>query len=375
MKRFLLFLIPLLFVFNCFSQQIKLSNNATISILTCDTGAELYSLYGHTAIRINDPINGIDFVGNFGTFDFNTPNFYLKFIKGDLQYFGTYSTFEEFISEYEYLKRGVYEQVLNLSASQKQALFDELKMKLTSNDKFYTYKFIDKNCTTLIADLLQKHINGQLSLKIKDSSSTNRTILYNYAKNNHFFENLGINILFGYPTDKKLYKLFLPLQFLESIKISKNNEVSLASETKILLTGNTTEPSFSLWNNWFVFVLFCVLIVFLNKKWIDTTYFILLGLLGIFLATLGFYSLHQEVRLNYNILLFNPLYLFLVFFIIKNYYKYARKIAYLIMVLTVIYLLFIVAKVQFLMFLPLITVNFILLYRRTKQAKLLTTVK
>ena len=78
----------------------QLSENAQISVLTCDTGNELYSLFGHTAIRINDPANGIDVVFNYGMFDFRTPNFYLKFIKGDLQYFVSTSSFEDFYADY-----------------------------------------------------------------------------------------------------------------------------------------------------------------------------------------------------------------------------------------------------------------------------------
>src|SRR6478736_8425500 len=108
----------LFFFFNTFGQQNTLSKDATISILTCDSGNELYSLFGHTGIRVSDPVNSIDIVYNYGAFDFSTPNFYLKFTKGDLQYFITTSTYDEFVAEYRYFQRGVYEQKLNLNAVQ-----------------------------------------------------------------------------------------------------------------------------------------------------------------------------------------------------------------------------------------------------------------
>ncbi len=374
--KIFLFILFFYFFVSGFSQQKKLSENATISILTCDSGQELYSIYGHTAIKINDPINGIDIVGNFGTFDFTTPNFYLKFIKGDLQYFGSYSTYDDFIAEYVYLKRGVYEQKLNLTPQQKQNIFDELITKLTTDDKFYTYKFIDKNCTTLIADLLSKNINGKLSLQVKGRDKNNRAILYGYAKN-HFYENLGINILFGYKTDKKMYKVYLPLQFLESIKNSQNNNVPLCATTQTVLTQNTGNEAFSWWNNCYTYLLFFVFLIIINNKKIYLTYLFILGILGIFLATLGFFSLHQETHLNYNVLLFNPLYLPLVFFIIKNKTQLAVKVIYAILIITIIYFLMMLNKVHFWMFLPFMITNFIINFRliKNKKNKLLTTVK
>jgi hypothetical protein len=101
-----------------FAQQ--LSDKAFISLLTCGPGDELYSVFGHTAIRVNDPATGIDIVYNYGTFDFAAPNFYLKFVKGDLQYFVSVSSYRDFVYTYQYYDRDVYEQVLNLTPQQEQ---------------------------------------------------------------------------------------------------------------------------------------------------------------------------------------------------------------------------------------------------------------
>ena len=61
------------------SKAFPLSKEAEISILTCSPGTELYSLFGHTAIRVYDSSNHTDLVFNYGTFDFSTPHFYLKY--------------------------------------------------------------------------------------------------------------------------------------------------------------------------------------------------------------------------------------------------------------------------------------------------------
>ena len=41
-----------------------------VSIITCGPGTDLYSVYGHSAVRIVDSMRGTDKVYNYGTFDF-----------------------------------------------------------------------------------------------------------------------------------------------------------------------------------------------------------------------------------------------------------------------------------------------------------------
>ena len=343
-----------------FSQ--TLSPNATVSVLTCDSGDELYSLFGHTALRFSDPENRIDAVFNYGYFDFATPNFYLKFVKGDLKYFVAVDKYEDFLAEYIYFQRGVYEQKLNLSDVQKQNVFDELNAVLASNKKFYTYKFIDRNCTTMIVDVLNKNLTSPINTKISDAEKTNRTILYGYL-NSHFYENLGINIMFGSKTDKDFDHIFLPLQLMEGIKKSKNNNQVLCNATAVVNIKSAPEPPFSITNSWMLYVLVLGLVALINKKPVYLTYLVLNGILGIFLFTVGFISLHNELSFNSNILLFNPLYLFLVYFIIKNNLQLVRKTVLALLGLLIIYLLIMINKVHFLMFIPFILTNAIVLRR------------
>ena len=57
-----------------------------ISLLTCAPGEELYARFGHTALRVVDPANQVDIVFNYGIFDFDTEQFYWKFVKGETWY-------------------------------------------------------------------------------------------------------------------------------------------------------------------------------------------------------------------------------------------------------------------------------------------------
>ena len=364
----------LLYCFLSFFSKInaqKLSENAQISILTCDAGNELYSIYGHTAIRVQDSIQNFDLVYNYGYFDFRTSNFYLKFVKGDLKYFAGTDTFENFMAEYVYFQRGVYEQILNLNQVQKQTIFNELNAVLNSEKRFYTYKFIDRNCTTMVLDILNKNLTSKINTNIKDSKKTDRTILYNCIEN-LFYENLGINIVFGVKTDQKFNHIYLPLQLLEGIALSQNNNQKLCNETKILNIQNLQKSENSVWNSFLSFIMFFVLIVCFNTKPVQYFYFFLMGFLGIFLLWIGWYSNHMELQPNINVLLFNPLYFLLLFCIFTNKIDFIFKIIYTIAGCLLIYLVLMFNKVHFLMFLPIMITNAILLARlflKTKKCK------
>ncbi len=362
-------LFSILFLFESvsgFSQSKILSKNAEISVLTCDSGSELYSLYGHTALRIKDQTNAIDKVYNFGYFDFRTPNFYMKFIKGNLQYFAATDSFEGFMTEYVYDQRGVYEQKLNLDASQKQKIFEELEAVLASDERFYTYMFIDKNCTTMVADVINNAITEKLSTKITDSDKSYRKILYGYQEK-HFFENLGINILFGAKTDTNFDHPFLPLQLLESVKKSKNNNVPLSNQVVVLNIQSAPEVPFSFWNSFYPYVLFFLIITLLNNQTVTLSYLFTAGLLGIFLLSVGLFSSHRELALNYNVLLFNPLFILLVYLSLKKNIKWVQISSYCCAGFLVVYLLWMINKVNFLLFLPIVFAHFVLIWRTLKN--------
>ena len=311
------FLIVILFTNKVIGQILPLSENAEVSIITCGTGSEIYSLFGHTAIRIRDADNQIDEVYNYGTFDFKTPNFYLKFVKGDLQYLETSCTFEEFFQEYLYEKRSVYEQILNISRNQKQALFDYLNASLQSEERFYTYKFIDKNCTTMVINAINKILGKEIIVKNTKEDKTYRDILFPYFEG-HFFEQLGTSIIFGTKVDLKGEELFLPAELQESIKTISYNNKPFCKENRKIMEFEKEEVPFSWWNNYYAFSLLFGFVIVANKNAIYKTYFIALGMLGLFFIVAGFYSLHKELANNYNILLFNPILFLAMYFQIKN---------------------------------------------------------
>lgn len=365
LKVVLVFVFLLLSHITTFAQQ--LTDKAEVSLFTCGSGDELYSVFGHTAIRVNDPEQNIDTVYNFGTFDFDTPNFYLKFVKGDLQYFVSVASYRDFIYEYEYFGRAVYEQVLNLTQKQKQEIFDELNNILLSDKRFYTYKFIDRNCTTMVADIINKH--EKISLENSDKGKTYREIIYSYLNDNHFYENLGINLLFGSKTDELSKKLFLPKELMEGVNHTTTEKGALAKKTLTIIKQEKNEKPFDFWNSYYSYALIMIIILVLSyKKLVYRSFLALTGLLGLLFAFIGFYSQHMELLANYNVLLCNPLFLVLLYFIFTDNQLWVKRLSYLCLSILAVYVALILTKPHFILMLPIIVivvVIFVRLIRRT----------
>lgn len=312
MKKIILFIILLSTLTLSAKKRASLSENAQISILTCGTGEELYALFGHTAVRISDPMHGIDRVYNYGMFDFRTPNFYGKFVKGDLLYFVDYDTYKNFLIGYIYDDRTVYEQMLDLDNLQKQIIWNKLNESLSEENKYYTYKFIDQNCTTKVVDIINEILEVPLNTAVEGNTASYRKILNTYLKS-RYFEMLGINLIFGSKVDKKSDLLFLPDKFMQALALTSVNGKPLVKETITVFTAQKQNHT-PWWNTLSFALVFSVILILLGRnKGVRYIYFIGLGLLGIFFFAAGFYSLHNELPNNNSILLCNPLFILLPF--------------------------------------------------------------
>ncbi|MFM2229301.1 MAG: hypothetical protein RL607_559 [Bacteroidota bacterium] len=371
MIKKLLFL--LLFPILCWSQMTPLSENAKVSILTCGRGDELYTTFGHSAIRVQDSINQLDIVYNYGMFDFSTPNFYFKFVKGDLQYFVAACSFTDFLLEYQMTEREVIEQTLALPQPKVQQLFETLNASLYSEERYYTYKFIDRNCTTMVYEKINALLGKPILKKVDDTSITYRQLLYPYF-DNHFYFKLGINILFGAKTDVAAEKMFLPVELLHSLNQSRWNGKPLVDSQKTWVKERPLLSDTSFMNSSWILVLVLVGIALSRNTWIYGTYWTLNGLLGLFLGMVGLYSLHEEVLWNYTILLFNPIYLFIPW--VKNP-KWKSKLILAALVMLLVYGALMFNKPHLLLMLPFIGAQlFMLRYLiRKEREKLLPSVE
>src|SRR6185436_14125178 len=201
--------------FQCLKAQQDSLCNIQISLLTCSPGEDLYSIWGHSALRVVDRSANKDIIYNYGTFDFDDPAFYSKFTRGKLLYFVSVQKFENFLEEYQYYQRGITEQVLDLSCTEKAKLVSALQENAKEENKYYTYDFIVDNCTTRLRDIVFKNANTVRTRDIRsDEKITFRNLIHKYLDSSYqYWSKLGIDMLLGTPLDKKLTNnetMFLP---------------------------------------------------------------------------------------------------------------------------------------------------------------------
>ena len=130
------------------------ADTLAVSLLTMLPGTEVYSLFGHSAIRIRSDARGLDRTYNFGTFDFEQPFFLARFARGQLDYILDTAPFADEIAKYQYLGRPVIEQRLALSPAAAAALLAALDENARPENRAYRYDFFFDNCSTRLLDVL-----------------------------------------------------------------------------------------------------------------------------------------------------------------------------------------------------------------------------
>lgn len=316
MKKINYYLLGIFCLFTIKLQAQAESTHLRISILTCGPGEELYSTFGHTAIRIIDSSRATDIVYNYGTFDFDDPDFYMKFTRGKLDYFLSVSSMPDFMYEYEVEKRPVTEQVLLLTDSSKTAIANALTTTLSSPARYYKYDFLYNNCTSRVRDILIRYAGLQTRVALVPAKTTFRDMLHEYLnKGDEAWSKFGIDLLLGSPIDKPVNipeSMFLPDYLMKGIDSSaQKNGAGILEQKRMILVGNDTVKTFHNWPLYLYTVIVTLLILISllkNKtariltKGIDFLLLFKTGLMGIFLLFMWFGTDHKACAANYNLL-------------------------------------------------------------------------
>ncbi len=299
------------------------------SLITIDAGDDLYTIWGHTAIRVIDSVHQTDRVYNYGSFDFETPNFLAKFMRGDLKYFISADTYANFLYEYQYYGRDVHEQVLKLTATEKQNWYQALEVNMMGDNRFYLYNFIGDNCTTRIKDGLFKHAPmNQYSIGIR--SYRDEVVAAPY-QNGLGWIGLGIDLLLGAVADQTpdlFQEAFLPKLLYHKMALNPG----LVKETHH--TRFNKKPA-ALGDNPIDSLLILLVIYLIVSFWkhkvtqkiagiIDLLLLFVFGIGGALVLYMSQFSLHTACHENYNLIWLHPLYLFVipVYFISKKWTSY-----------------------------------------------------
>lgn len=309
------YLLMCLLAFGAVSSANELSEDARISLLTCAPGEELYARYGHTALRVLDTENEIDIVFNYGIFDFNTEHFYWRFVRGETWYQLGASSMRWFMYEYNEDKRPVYEQILNLTAEQKESIWQALVENYQPENRQYLYNFVFDNCATrpyhLIAhaldiDSIQSEYRGYLG-------HTYRQFLRHYT-GAHSWSNAGINLLFGPRADQPMtnkQRLFLPEELMFYME-----EARMADGTPIVRKSNaapfeiTGTPWYASWELGLIVYFLCILAISIYDRrkgswswWVEIVSGVPYLLLLLIVFFLTFFSCHPLVGFGWRLLI------------------------------------------------------------------------
>lgn len=327
-KIALLFLAILTLYAKGFTQ--PLSPEARVSLLICAPGDEIYSFFGHAAIRVSDPAYEKDIVFNYGMFSFDTPHFIWRFAKGETDYQLGVQRMSSFMREYREDRRKVSEYVLNLTPGEKSALYNALVENYKPENRVYRYSHFEDNCATRIRDQLEKAAGGKIKYNTAgDETLSFRNLIDRYIPGNTWI-GLGIKLALGMPTDRITTfseKMFLPdylgNDMARATLERDSGSVPLTLPATVIFDAPPVVHRFSFTSPGVVIPLFFLLVLSLTlleqkrKKrfiWLDTVVFASVGLASMILCFTTFISVMPSTKWNLNLVWAFPTHLLLAIF-------------------------------------------------------------
>lgn len=315
---------------NVKAQQYSDSNkidSIRISLLTCGPGEEVYSLYGHTAIRFHNLKNNQDLVINYGMFSFSQRFFIVRFVFGLTDYEMGIMPFDAFMEEYKSEGRWVKEQVLNIPLQDKMKIAMAIENNYLPENRTYRYNYFYDNCTTRARDILIKSISGNVEVQDNQSVKSSYRKEIHKWNTNHYWARWGNDLLLGVNADRSIDRKeqqFLPDNLSKDwktaiIKYADGKVYPFICQehyliAKTLPTKNSVQNS-NIFNPYTL--IGAIILVILLASWkkmshplpykiVMSCVWLTTGLCGIIISAMIF-SQHPTVSLNLQILLLNPL--------------------------------------------------------------------
>ncbi|WP_341220823.1 DUF4105 domain-containing protein [Polaribacter atrinae] len=364
MNKKYFFLIFLLSIFSPLKAQLQISEYAEVSIVTAGPGEELYEAFGHSAIRIKDPVLKLDLIYNYGMFDFNQPNFYTNFAKGNMIYSLARYDFKYFIASYRRDKRWLKEQVLNLSQQEKQRYFKFLENNALPENSNYQYDPYFDNCATKLRDITKTILGDKV---VFDDNNLEKNLTFRQLTNNEIPWNswgtFGLNLIAGTKLDEQAtfeQYMYLPdyvyTSFKDATVYIKNQPQELVKSEITLLKFKEKEAKSSIYSPFLIFSLLALLGIYItykdfknNKrtKALDFILFFITGLIGCALFFLWFFSTHSTAPNNFNLLWAFAPNVVIAFVLLKTHLpEWLKRYMQLLLILIVIIPILWIVKVQ-----------------------------
>jgi hypothetical protein len=323
-------LLPVLLLLICKPSQLfcqkgvplYLSEHTKVSLLTSSPGEDLYAQFGHSAIRITDTLSGQDLVFNYGLFDFNTPGFYVKFIRGKLPYQLGIQRFDAFLNAYIEENRQCRELEINLDEKERLALIQFLSVNYLPENREYPYDFFFDNCATRIRDILENKFQAKYPDTSLVKKASFRHFLAEYVGQNSWI-NVGFYLILGLPADATATfrdEMFLPDYLEKHLENAFLGGQPLAKNKINILFQNQPQPSDSfllspILVSCLLFFMALLLTIYYTKHWtkiFDTVFFSLISLSGFLFVFMWVGTDHFVTHKNMNLLWANPLYIIVI---------------------------------------------------------------
>jgi len=329
-----------------------LSNEAKFSLITCDPGSEIYSLHGHSALRVQDPSINLDKVFNWGMFDPGESqlDFSIMFAQGKLDYFLDVQESGDFLYEYKFFERGVRQVELNLNVQQKAKLWVLLLENDTPANRMYRYDFFFDNCATKIRDLLEEVYGESFKWsKHKDAGQLTFRNTIDVGLVSQPWSDFGIDLGLGSKIDRKASNaelMFLPLYLEEIILASKFNDEKIGKSQEVILdfpkhsieTSSINNPTFVFWT----LMIIAALLVFFRfdvaARIFDGFFMTIMAVAGIIILFLWFGTEHTTTDSNYNLIWANPIHFLIP--VLMVFKKVRQKFHKLFLILAIFYFAF-----------------------------------
>ena len=325
-----------------------------MSLLTCSPGAELYTCFGHSAIRYTDTLNGewVDFVFNYGTFEFSD-DFYLKFARGKLNYMLSVEEFAGFQQQYLFGGRGILENEFNLTAQQIRSLGALLIENAKKENKFFQYDFFYDNCATRVRDIVMKAFPEiQQNEKTFSNRPRFRHDIDVYLAH-QYWADFGIDLVLGKPCDKTPetgQTSFLPDSLQSNMMawtlngekvLGRSNEILPVDDSVYEKKSPSAKPMLYVTLSALLFAGFSLYLGWKKRAWnfSERLFLGFFALLGVVLFVMWFLTDHSTTKWNFNILWANPMLFSLAFVRLASLKAWIRKYAFVQMILSAYVLL------------------------------------
>ena len=342
MSHFYWFFILVLFSLPAYAQGFTqrthtLSQQAQISLLTSSPNNDaVFTLYGHTALRVHDPATKADWVFNYGTFDSSKPNFIYRFAKGETDYKLGVSPFSFYLLEYTSRGSEICEQVLNLLQEEKEALWQALIWNMQEENRVYRYNFFFDNCATRPSIMIENNIRNFISYVPATELPTFRDVINNCTRD-YPWVTFGCDLVLGLPTDRTmtLQETFFIPEYLKNALdkaeiIREDQSVPLVKQTIILaeedqptITQLLITSPLGCFSLLFIFLQALTYFEYRRKshyRLVDIMLFFSASIAGSIIFFLSFLSVHPGIFPNINLLWLHPLHLVgIIFFSIKKF--------------------------------------------------------